>query len=529
MVDECHRAKSTEFKKVFKVEAPYTLGLSATPENTDDEDVPPIESYNNGPAGRALGPIIYDYSLSDCLRDELLAQFEVYHVALPLNSEENLKYVKLSREISDLRQELMNRYSKANRKGGFMAFVHGLAKEPANEGAIRFISLTSDRKMLLYKAMSRSILALSIVNGAMLESDSRVMIFHERISEINDLYRTAFKTHLPVVLEHSNLTANLRTLNIESFRKGEARIIVSAKSLVEGFNVPSADIGIIAASSTSVRQRIQSLGRMLRKKESQGSAKIFVFYIKDTVDEEIYEKADWENVIGAKRNRYFEWTPTEDSTRVIYSLEEIIDQFKELDGPPKMFRPTLSEDMFKGLSIGDVYTGQIKGEEARIDVDKNLKTNSGKLIQASDDIMKQIQSLNLTKRAVLIKNKYLVCRESKCTNPDKAWKYLGEVKESKSSENSEIEKLSFNQHQGKLVVGRREGRNIYYARDKSKAVEQKAGETLENLIKWMIDMERQHQIKIHSIYWNKDTKYWIEIYGKQYYFDQNNARLEFPN
>ena len=102
----------------------------------------------------------------------------------------------------------------------------------------------------------------------------------------------AKENNLPVVLEHSDLSKRLRDENIDLFRRDIAKIIVSAKSLVEGFNVPSADLGIIAASSGSPRQRIQSLGRLLRKSGKDDSlATVFVLYIKDTEDEAIYQNA----------------------------------------------------------------------------------------------------------------------------------------------------------------------------------------------------------------------------------------------
>jgi hypothetical protein len=53
------------------------------------------------------------------------------------------------------------------------------------------------------------------------------------------------------------------------------------------------------------RERIQSLGRMLRRKPSEHTARIIVLYIRNTKYEAIYEKADWEDIIGIERNRYF--------------------------------------------------------------------------------------------------------------------------------------------------------------------------------------------------------------------------------
>ena len=55
-----------------------------------------------------------------------------------------------------------------------------------------------------------------------------------------------------VVAEHSEFPDQLRADSLRLFRRGTAQVIVSARSLIEGFNVPSADIGIVVAASSSV-------------------------------------------------------------------------------------------------------------------------------------------------------------------------------------------------------------------------------------------------------------------------------------
>jgi hypothetical protein len=46
----------------------------------------------------------------------------------------------------------------------------------------------------------------------------------------------------------------MRAEALQLFREGTAQIIVSARSLIEGFNVPSADLGIVVAASSSVKE-----------------------------------------------------------------------------------------------------------------------------------------------------------------------------------------------------------------------------------------------------------------------------------
>src|SRR5207253_4921211 len=121
--------------------------------------------------------------------------------------------------------------------------------------------------------------------------------FHESIADVMDLFVLLYQQGLEVVAEHSELPASYRETGLDQFRKGIARIIVSARSLIEGFNVPAVDVGIIVASSGSVRQRIQSLGRMLRRHRGpSGEEKtscIHVLYATNSSEENIYGKFDW--------------------------------------------------------------------------------------------------------------------------------------------------------------------------------------------------------------------------------------------
>ena len=126
-----------------------------------------------------------------------------------------------------------------------------------------------------------------------------------------NLYVSLRELGLPVIAEHSELPGSVRETGLDPFRRGIAQIIVSARSLIEGFNVPAVDVGIIVASSGSVRQRIQSLGRVLRRHRSPGGEEktscIHVLYAKDSSEEHLYGKVDWDATTGVEQNRYFVW------------------------------------------------------------------------------------------------------------------------------------------------------------------------------------------------------------------------------
>src|SRR5205085_2532498 len=120
-----------------------------------------------------------------------------------------------------------------------------------------------------------------------------------------------------------------RAAALDAFREGSAQVLVSVKSLVEGIDVPEADLGVSVASTSSVRQRVQALGRVMRRGTSATEEKhsvMHLIYVRDTVDELIYGKADWSDLTGSDRNRYWLW-PVEGEPQAA-------------DGPPISPRPT---------------------------------------------------------------------------------------------------------------------------------------------------------------------------------------------
>ena len=62
------------------------------------------------------------------------------------------------------------------------------------------------------------------------------------------------------------------------FRDGIIDILVTCKALDEGLNVPDTSVGIIVASTKSVRQRIQRMGRILRTSEGKDLGTIVTLY-----------------------------------------------------------------------------------------------------------------------------------------------------------------------------------------------------------------------------------------------------------
>ena len=192
-----------------------------------------------------------------------------------------------------------------------------------------------------------------------------------------------------VGLEHSRLPESERRRALAAFAAGALPVLVSVKSLVEGIDVPDADVGVSVASSSSVRQRIQALGRVLRRRfDGQvKNAEMHILYVAETVDELIYEKEDWGDLTGEAANRYLDW-PLDSVTPT------------PLDGPPRMPRPT--EDQFWAALGGHLGADPIEWpcewpkSEWRVDSQGNVTDLEGRLVVNAEGVAASVRAVKPT-------------------------------------------------------------------------------------------------------------------------------------
>lgn len=80
--------------------------------------------------------------------------------------------------------------------------------------------------------------------------------------------------------------ANKNTL--ERFRTGNIRILITCKSIDEGIDVPDASIGIIMSGTSTRQQRVQRLGRIIRKKDIDNNASLYYLHIAETSEDSCF-------------------------------------------------------------------------------------------------------------------------------------------------------------------------------------------------------------------------------------------------
>lgn len=369
IVDECHRAGSSENQKIFDVPRRFALGLSATPERdieSVDTDTP--EDDVSDKVREELGPIIFELTFQQALEEGIVPPFEIIHCAVDLTPRERKTYDKLSRELRDLRDQLRQEpaYVKGkSRVPNEFRLIKSLARRDdsrAGKLASRYEALTTKRKELLYRAENRRLCFRSILEEEREEGDIRIMAFHERISEVDRLFEPLVRDGVPVVLDHTGLTETQRERSLDLYLRGFAPVLLSVKALIEGVNAPATDVGVIVAASASPRQKIQSLGRVMRRYPGKKTSRIYNIYVGDSADENIFRRMSFEEILGADRVEYRKWL---DAGR-----------WEVLDGPPYAPLPSDSDLEEETLELGEPYPGEESGLELSLDTQGNVYRDS---------------------------------------------------------------------------------------------------------------------------------------------------------
>ncbi len=351
VADECHKMGAAASSRIFDAPTSCRLGLSATPCRTggDAQDELgreiPLRQQRHG---RGLGDVCYRRTLRDGYRAGMLPRYQIHHHAVTLTESERGTYDRLARTISDAREAVLR---CGGRPDSYLAYI----SRPGGNDALRGAALALqqaylNRKNFLYKAAERvrvtERLLMEAWSGRSHPPPNGALIFNERIDmeapagdeEDGDqedgarcygasalhgrLQQLADQGALPfhrsrVVIEHSQLAPEARREALRKLKTGAASVLVSVKALQEGIDVPDVGMGISVASTSSARQRIQTMGRILRPLRDASGRRVppelapvkqlHLIYVRDTVDEEIYRRTDWNDETGEDRNQWWRW------------------------------------------------------------------------------------------------------------------------------------------------------------------------------------------------------------------------------
>ncbi len=283
VADECHRFASEKSAELFDRAFDYTVGLSATPEREADYGFEEVLEPN-------LGEVIYEYNYSDAREDGIIPPFHLKRIEVPLQSDELKKYNELTEQLDDLFNIIVNKYPelKAAESSEFLKTLGSLQKKHGDDLLENYTVLANLRKEIIHESRSKMAALRYIINNE-ISKDSRILMFHERKDSADKIQEFLQEEGYNSGIYHSEVNPTDRRETLESYKNNEINMLVTCKALDEGLDVPDTDVGIIVAATSSVRQRIQRIGRILRKSPGKDYAQIYTVYIRDK-EERIFDR-----------------------------------------------------------------------------------------------------------------------------------------------------------------------------------------------------------------------------------------------
>lgn len=225
--------------------APFRLGLTATPIDTERRVLDEL-----------VGPVIYARSTEEMIERDVLSVYRRVTVHCNPSAEETRTYFELRRPMDDLWHEAKN----AHRIKG-------------NEWFLRERRLRPDAAALALRSVLRAHRYWGSIPSRFLRLREilrthvrdRVLVFVDSRAVAYEISRQFL---IPPIT--ADIGADERELYLGAFAEGRCRVLVTARALEEGVDLPNANVAVILAGRKSRQgdtvQYIQRRGRILRKR-----------------------------------------------------------------------------------------------------------------------------------------------------------------------------------------------------------------------------------------------------------------------
>ena len=250
IVDECHKIGTEKRGEMLTGNWHATLGLSATPERDYDDNFYIIIK-------KILGDIIFDYDYIDAREDEVIVNFKLLYAYAEMTKDEEEKYKKFTKSIQ----------RRAATIGG----------NNMNDYPLKM--LIFNRARMVKNSKNRIPFGVELLQKHKRES---WIVFTENKKQAKEFNKIINTKGYKSAIYNTDLDNAEREENLNSFKSGNLNVLVSCTALDEGFDMPEADGAMILSASSSKRQRIQRMGRVLRITANKENALIVTVYSSNT-------------------------------------------------------------------------------------------------------------------------------------------------------------------------------------------------------------------------------------------------------
>ena len=260
IVDECHKIGTEKRGEVLSNSWHATLGLSATPERDYDDNFYII-------IRKILGDIIFDYDYIDAREDEVIVNFKLLYAYAAMTPDEEEKYKKFTKSIQ----------RRAATIGG----------NDMNDYPLKM--LIFNRARMVKNSKNRIPFGIELLQKH--KRDSWI-VFTENKKQAKEFNKIINTKGYKSAIYNTDLDNSEREENLNNFKNGNLNVLVSCTALDEGFDMPEADGAMILSASSSKRQRIQRMGRVLRITANKQNALIVTVYSSKTEFDKLREESN---------------------------------------------------------------------------------------------------------------------------------------------------------------------------------------------------------------------------------------------
>ena len=260
IVDECHKIGTEKRGEVLSNSWHATLGLSATPERDYDDNFYII-------IRKILGDIIFDYDYIDAREDEVIVNFKLLYAYAAMTPDEEEKYKKFTKSIQ----------RRAATIGG----------NDMNDYPLKM--LIFNRARMVKNSKNRIPFGIELLQKH--KRDSWI-VFTENKKQAKEFNKIINTKGYKSAIYNTDLDNAEREENLNNFKNGNLNVLVSCTALDEGFDMPEADGAMILSASSSKRQRIQRMGRVLRITANKQNALIVTVYSSKTEFDKLREESN---------------------------------------------------------------------------------------------------------------------------------------------------------------------------------------------------------------------------------------------
>ena len=285
IVDECHRLGSDKNAEIpMKIRHDAILGLSATPKRSDGKAVTAL-----------TGPIVYQYSYREALRDKVIPTFSLQAVECPLTWNERYEYDDYSKDIAVIHSRLSDEFGSGSNFFGI--------PDHMSEDIPRFKAVCAARKAVVNSSRNRMRLLDHLLAK---HANDKILLFHESVEDLNKMFLKYKDAYDPSIYHYE---IHNQEEQFERWMNGDTNLLLSCRALNEGVNAPECDVAIMLSGPNSVRARIQTLGRALRGEH----ALVYLVYTPGTTDTKGLGQLVGAGGVPKSMVRHFLWNQNDQS------------------------------------------------------------------------------------------------------------------------------------------------------------------------------------------------------------------------